>query len=83
MPRMDGTGPQGLGELSGRKMGRCRGAEAGRGQRRRSRNRACGRFLLVGAGQDRSFVESCISRLQTEIKAMQTRLNDLKSQLGE
>lgn len=83
MPRFDGTGPQGA--LNGRRSGHCEGAEncRGQGRRQRFRNRGCDSFRLVGASQDRSFVESCIERLQTEINAMQMRINDLKSQIDE
>ncbi len=85
MPRFDGTGPQGQGALSGRRSGRCEGADncRGQGRRQRFRNRGCGNFRLIGASQDRSFVESCINRLLAEVTAIQTRINDLKSQIGE
>ena len=90
MPRFDGTGPQGQGNMGGRRSGRCElGSNLlrqGQGGRQRQRYVCRGRFggfLLVGANQDRSFVDSCIDRLQSKIQALQARLTELKAKTGE
>jgi len=90
MPRFDGTGPQGQGNISGRRSGRCEFGSnlpgQGRGGRQRQRNGCQGRFggfQLIGANQDRNFVGSCIERLQSKIQVLQARLTELKTQSGE
>jgi hypothetical protein len=90
MPRFDGTGPQGQGNRGGRRSGRCAFASNLRGQGRGGRQRqgsGCqgrfGVFQLVGANQERSFVGSCIDRLQSKIQALQARLAELKTKTGE
>ena len=90
MPRFDGTGPQGQGNMGGRRSGRCEfgGNPTGQGQggRQRQRNGCQGRFggfQLIGANQDRNFVGSCIERLQRKIQALQERLAELKVHSGE
>lgn len=93
MPRLDGTGPQGLGALRGRRRGQYEGAKpftdddssCGLRLRRRRRGQGkghCAPFRLVGANQDSGFVQSCIERLQSEIRAMQERLDHLKAGSG-
>lgn len=86
MPRFDGTGPQGQGNMGGRRSGRCEFDSnipgQGQGGRQRLRNGGQGRlgnFQFVGANQDRGFVGSCIERLQSEIRTLQARLADLKA----
>ena len=78
MPRFDGTGPQGQGNIGGLRSGRCEFGSnlpgQGLGGRQRQRN---------GANQDRSFVGSCIEHLQSKIQGLQARLAELKAQSGE
>lgn len=85
MPNFDRTGSQGREMPRGRQFGRCNSASNGCGHGRRHRHQRHGakRFLLVGATGDRPFVESCIARLQVNIRAMQMRINELKSLIGE
>jgi len=90
MPRFDGTGPQGQGNMGGRRSGRCEFGSNLRGQgqggRQRHRDGCQGRFggfQLVGANQDRSFVGSCIDRLQSKIHVLQARLTELKAKTDE
>lgn len=84
MPRFDGTGPQGQGNMGGRRSGRCKiGSNLlGQGGRQRQRNGGQGRFgdFQPGdANQDQGFVGPCIERLHSEIQALQARLADLKT----
>ncbi len=90
MPRFDGTGPQGQGNMGGRRSGRCKiGSNLpgqGQGGRQRQRNGGQGRFgdfQPVDANQDLGFVGSCIERLQSEIQALQARLANLKTPAGK
>ena len=83
MPNFDQTGPQGAGKMTGRRRGRCAGAEGGQGRRRRHRNRQAAPLRhLIGAGADRTLAERCIARLEERILALQTRVSDLKSRVG-
>jgi hypothetical protein len=51
MPRLDGTGPQGKGPMTGRGLGKCKKASDG------SKNEAnispCGKVMGTGAGRGR------------------------------
>jgi hypothetical protein len=83
MPNFDQTGPQGCGEMSGRRRGPCARAERGQVGRRRHRNRQAAPLRhLLGDGEDRSLVERCITRLEARILALQMRVDDLKSRVG-
>lgn len=83
MPRFNGTGLHGQGALSGRRLGRCEGADACAGNGRRLRHRhgqvMGGRFHITGPMQDHSLVASGITKLQSEIEALQVRIDKLKA----
>ncbi len=87
MPRFDGTGPQGQGNMGGRRSGRCAlGSNLpsqGSGGRQRQRNACQGRFgsfQLGGANQDQDSLISWIERLQLEIQKLQARLANGKTE---
>ncbi len=70
MPAYDGTGPQGLGPLTGRRMGRCRGRV---GQQER-----------IGKGFNRSMVQCCNRTDQEPTKQdLEIYRNNLKKKLEE
>ncbi|MFA5258725.1 MAG: DUF5320 domain-containing protein [Candidatus Pacearchaeota archaeon] len=82
MPNIDGTGPRGMGALSGRGLGLC-----GNGMRR-----GCGKGFGKGFGFRRGFttqvtltkeeekkiLEADLKDIETEKEAIQIRLKDMK-----
>ncbi len=82
MPRFDGTGPMGKGEMTGRGLGKCAGnddsnTEYGygrRGMRKGSgRGRRCGRGFGCGAPADSE--STLIESLQERIQKLEAMLN--------
>lgn len=80
MPRFDGTGPWGLGPLTGWGLGPC---GAGRAWRR-----LWGRVPRVGyfgaysysAKEEKEWLEDELKLLEEEMKEIKARLNELKDQ---
>ena len=52
MPNRDGTGPEGKGSMTGRRRGKCAGAEATTCTRGKGRGRDCGRSLGIGRSKE-------------------------------
>lgn len=93
MPRFDGTGPMGNGSMTGGGFGYCAGEERlmGRGGRYFSR-RGCGRGFGRGLarGYGRAYVanepitkEEEKAYIESDIKALEQELENLKKQLKE
>ena len=88
MPRMDGTGPQGYGPMTGRGLGPC-GYGYGRG---RGFGLGYGRGYGQGlpwspwsyrqptAMEEKAIVQDDIAALKEELKAAEERLNQLEGQ---
>jgi len=75
MPRFDGTGPNGLGPMTGRRMGRCSGSFEGRG-----RGLGFGRGFRRGGG--RNFLESEESSgLQEKIEVLKMEKKELEAEI--
>jgi hypothetical protein len=82
MPNINGTGPQGMGALTGRGLGPCGG-----GMRR-----GCGRGFGRGMGfrvryatpvtllkeEEKKILEADLKDIEAEKEAIQKRLNDMK-----
>ena len=82
MPNMNGTGPQGMGAMTGRGMGPCGG-----GMRR-----GCGRGFGRGFGfrakyatpitltkdEEKKILEADLKDIEVEKEAIQTRLKEMK-----
>jgi len=93
MPRMDGTGPMGMGAATGRGLGICTGAytnranyvRRGRGLGmgfRRFAGRGLGRgfkegFGFTGAVNDKSFLKNQASALRAQLSAVEKQLSDI------
>ena len=94
MPRGDGTGPMGMGPLTGRRMGRCAGAEYP------GNSCGVGRFFGRGFGMGRGFfggtapvfgggfpapvsVEQEKAVLENQVLAMGQNLAEMKKRLSE
>ena len=80
MPAFDGTGPQGMGPMTGRGMGPC-----GRGMGRRfgfgfgrGGRRGLGRFYGVGGAWSKQNLEDYKKALQEEMEDVDKELSDLK-----
>ena len=78
MPRLNGTGPQGIGPMSGRGLGPCGG---GRGY---GRGMGCGRGYGMGwsyrqptANEEKDMIKEDIVDLKEELKAAEERLSEL------
>ena len=94
MPRMDGTGPMGMGPLTGRGLGSCGyGRGYGRGYRRgwglgMGYGRGYGwglpwdpwAYRQPTATEEKTAVQDEISVLKDELKAAEERLSELESQ---
>lgn len=87
MPLRDGTGPAGMGPMTGRGMGPCAGGY-GRGMGRGAgRGRGCGMFgpwagwsyTRPTVDDEKIVVKEDIEILKEELKAAQERLNELES----
>lgn len=76
MPRLDGTGPQGQGPLTGRGFGSC-GAGLRRGY---GYGRGWGRQRFISPKNELSALEQEEKALQEEIKAIQEEKRALKDQ---
>lgn len=86
MPNMDGTGPQGMGVVTGRGLGPCGGGM------RRGCGRGFGRGLGRGFGfraryatpialtkeEEKKILEADIKDIESEKEAIQRRLKDMK-----
>lgn len=88
MSRLDGTGPQGQGALSGRRLGDCDGARMGQGWRlrqgqRQRKGRAqgefCQRFRLAGAGEQGISLQS----LHAQISSLRSSIEQLKAMISQ
>lgn len=78
MPRLDGTGPQGLGPMTGRGLGPCGwGMRCGYGPNR-GWLRYTGRNYLT-KGEEVKELEEEAKDLKTDLKAVRERLDELKS----
>ena len=78
MPRLNGTGPQGMGPMTGRGLGPCGG---GRGY---GRGMGCGygygmpwSYRQPTANEEKEMVEDDIAALKEELKAAEERLAEL------
>lgn len=83
MPRFDGTGPAGMGPMTGWGMGYCGGARQGR-----SAGRGLGRGLGRGWGRGRGFGSYGFSRLgpatrDDELEFLKQRAEALEMELSE
>lgn len=85
MPGRDGTGPMGMGGMTGRRMGFCTGAGLGL----RGMGRGRGWFFgdpFQGAApvaeNDRNYLRSRADALQAELESIRKRLSDVDEQAG-
>lgn len=88
MPRLDGTGPQGQGALSGRRLEQCdntnESQDTGFGQkhrqRRQNRQGLCGNTQSLETRANHHLVSS-INSLRAQIEAFQACLSNLKADI--
>ena len=83
MPAYDGTGPLGMGQLSGRGMGRCGGRGSFLGRFGRGFGRGWGFGFsqpVMTSADEKSFLENNIRELQIQLEDAQKRLEYLTSQ---
>lgn len=93
MPRMDGTGPMGMGAMTGRRQGRCAGS-AQAGQERGAGlgpGRGPGRCGFQGAGrqrwmrnqepvQEKETLTRAVGALESRLAAIKQRLGAIESE---
>lgn len=74
MPNKDGTGPQGLGPMTGRGLGNCNGNF--QGSRIRNRGRRCPARFAVGFSKDeeKKILEAELKSLEIEKQAVEDRI---------
>lgn len=92
MPKLDGTGPQGQGPMTGRGMGKCAGAQPlyyglGQGRRmgaNRGRKIGLGRLGWFGAGLDKVDQKEVLKEekdaLKKELELVEKELKDLEKE---
>ncbi len=73
MPALDGTGPRGLGPMTGRRMGRCADQQAGLGK---GYGRGFGRGYGAGYGR------ANYGTNQTNQSALEQRIKDLENTIS-
>ena len=92
MPRGDGTGPNGQGPMTGRRMGFCagfnmpgfmnfgfgRGFGRGRGFAWRARAMPIQQPVIITEKQEKQYLEQELKELREEIKEIEERLKELK-----
>ncbi len=80
MPNFDGTGPQGNGAMTGRKMGRCAGNSENRIGFGRARGRGQGRGFrrLFSNSRTVQDLEAYQEDLRAELKAVENELKESK-----
>ncbi|MGV8172245.1 MAG: DUF5320 domain-containing protein [Candidatus Woesearchaeota archaeon] len=76
MPNRDGTGPRGLGTMTGRGKGPCgcgqrRGFGGGYGYR-------FGRIMTMTAPEQKNILEAELKEIESQKQAIEARLEDLK-----
>lgn len=82
MARRDGTGPMGMGPMTGRGMGLCRNGRYGSELKARfGYGRGMGRCFFYG--NDAMDVEAEKSMLQNEMTILEARLKDVKKRLDD
>ena len=74
MPNMDGTGPQGMGAMTGRGLGPC-GRGFGRGMGFRARYAT---QVTLTKDEEKKILEADLKDIETEKEAIQRRLKEMK-----
>jgi len=79
MPNMNGTGPQGMGAMTGRGLGPC-GAGMRRGLGRGFGRSRCPARAIVGFSKDeeKKILEADLKDVEAEKEAIQKRLKEIK-----
>lgn len=75
MPRFDGTGPAGMGPMTGRGLGPCGyGRGCGRGY-----GRGLGYYRQPTATEEKQMIQDDVAALREELKAAEERLSQLEN----
>jgi len=87
MPRRDGTGPMGMGQMTGRRMGICAGNRAGQGfGYGRGMGRACGQDNGVQFRANNNLAplqQDEVSLLKNQAAILESTLNNVKEKISK
>lgn len=79
MPRRDGTGPMGMGAMTGKNAGYCNGNQANyRGRCVGGYRNSCFRFGIQNSVDEKSFLSQQEISLENQLKQVKERLSEFK-----